>query len=36
VEPRDVARRNLQIEDAHRPVLKDLPMMRLVVHGHDR
>jgi hypothetical protein len=35
VEPGDVTRRNLQIEDAHRSTLKHLPVMRLLVDGHD-
>jgi hypothetical protein len=35
VEPRDVAGRNLQIEDAQRSALKDLAMMRFLMNGHD-
>jgi hypothetical protein len=36
VEPGDVAGRQLQVEDAHRPVLEHLPVMRLLVRRHDR
>jgi len=36
VEPGDVARRKLQIEDAQWPALKHLSMMWLLMHGHDR
>src|SRR5262245_2778207 len=36
VEPRDVAWRDLQIEDAHGSTLEHLPMVRLLVHRHDR
>ena len=35
VKPGDVARRNLQVEDAQRPSLKHLSMVRLLVNGHD-
>jgi hypothetical protein len=36
VEPGDVARGNLQIQDAHRATLKHLAVMRLLMHRHDR
>ena len=35
MEPRHVARRHLQVEDARRAVLKHLTVVRLLVHGHD-
>jgi len=36
VKPGDVPRRKLQVEDAQRPTLKHLSMMRLLVNRHDR
>ena len=36
VEPRDVAGRDLQVEKAHRSALEHLPVVRLLVHRHDR
>jgi hypothetical protein len=35
MKPGDIAGWNLQIEDAHRSALKDLPVMRLLMNGHD-
>jgi hypothetical protein len=35
VEPGDITRGHLQIQDAHRATLKHLAVMRLLMHGHD-
>jgi len=36
VVPGAIARWYLQLDDPHGPLLKELPVVRLVVHGHDR
>jgi hypothetical protein len=36
VEPGHVARRDLQVDDAHRPVLEQLSMMWFLMDRHDR